>query len=188
MVSFKYRQSPSWPKGSNRTIKTEVVNILGPWFPKHEIEACLRLQWGFVKCSLSTSMFLEKWVVQPIQNINLSCLTNWYDPNWVKRTRCNPFLYTWWFILTYRVQRHLLAVCQLLYFGTYSNCIDRAFVRHFYISWLFFNLVFQKEFNQKYKTNVHLKCDDRFVHDFTCVQGVKHFVSKRIKLKVQIKR
>ena len=41
IVGFKYRESQSWDKGSNRTINTEVVNIGGPWFMKHKIEACL---------------------------------------------------------------------------------------------------------------------------------------------------
>ena len=41
IIGLNYRGSQSWLKDSNRTIKSEAVNILGPWFTNHEIEACL---------------------------------------------------------------------------------------------------------------------------------------------------
>ena len=41
LISFKYRGSQKLPEDSDSTIKTEMVNIWGPWVTKNEIKACL---------------------------------------------------------------------------------------------------------------------------------------------------
>ena len=67
--------------GLKRIIKNEAINILGPWFTKHEIEACFVAILGFCQGTRKYLHFFEKWVVQPFQNVSLSCLSKRYDPN-----------------------------------------------------------------------------------------------------------
>ena len=40
-ISFKYRGSQKLQMDLDSTIKTEMVNIWGPWVTKNEIKACL---------------------------------------------------------------------------------------------------------------------------------------------------
>ena len=43
MISFKYQGSQKLPEDSDITIKTEMVNIWGPWLTKNETAASLYL-------------------------------------------------------------------------------------------------------------------------------------------------